>query len=196
MPPSTDFPTIERGGSLMVAWQIKNRTILVVGGGNVAAGRIVHALEADARITLVAPRSGLNAEVTHRISSGEIATYKDKEFEDEDLEGVDLVLAAIDSPEVSTRIWKLCKAKRIPVNVADVPSECDFYFGSMHRDGPLQVMISTNGAAPKLANLIRVHIAKSLPPNTGNGCLNVGKLRRKLRGLAPGPEDGPKRMKW
>ena len=180
----------------MLAWQVKNKALLIVGGGTVAAGRIIHALEADANITLVAPRSGLTAEVAHRIASGEIATYKDREFEEADLEGVYMVLAAIDSPQVSTRICKLCREKRIPVNVADVPSECDFYFGSMHRDGPLQVMISTNGAAPKLANLIRVHIARSLPANTGGGCLNVGKLRRKLRGIAPGPEEGPKRMKW
>lgn len=180
----------------MLAWQGKGKTVLVVGGGHVAAGRIVHALEADAQITLVSPRGGLAPEVAHRIASGEITSYKDKDFEESDLEGVDLCLAAIDSPEASTRIWTLCKERRIPVNVADVPSECDFYFGSIHRDGPLQVMISTNGAAPKLANLIRRHIAKSLPINTGNGCQNVGKLRRKLRGIAPGPEEGSKRMKW
>jgi len=107
-----------------------------------------------------------------------------------------MCLTAIDSPEASSKIWKLCKEKKIPVNVADVPSECDFYFGSQHRDGPLQVMISTNGSAPKLANLIRLRIAESLPSNAGQGCLNVGKLRRKLRSIAPGPSEGPKRMKW
>jgi precorrin-2 dehydrogenase / sirohydrochlorin ferrochelatase len=57
-------------------------------------------------------------------------------------------------------------------------------------------MISTNGAAPKLANLIRLHIAESLPANAGRGCQNVGRLRRKLRAMAPGPAEGPKRMKW
>lgn len=82
------------------------------------------------------------------------------------------------------------------MNVADVPSECDFYFGSQHRDGPLQIMISTNGSAPKLANLIRLRIAESLPWNAGRGCQNVGKLRRKLRIIAPGPAEVTKRMKW
>ena len=107
-----------------------------------------------------------------------------------------MCLTAIDSAEASSQIWKLCKARRIPVNVADVPSECDFYFGSQHRDGQLQIMISTNGSAPKLANLIRLRIAESLPTNAGRGCQNVGKLRRKLRSIAPGRSEGPKRMKW
>ena len=180
----------------MLAWQIKGKNVLIVGGGNVAAGRIVNVLEADALVTLVCPRKGLLTEVAHRVNTGQISHYKDKEFDPSDLDGVDMCLTAIDSPEASSRIWKLCKEKRIPVNVADVPPECDFYFGSQHRDGPLQIMISTNGSAPKLANLIRLHIAESLPENVGRGCLNVGKLRRKLRSIAPGPSEGPKRMKW
>jgi precorrin-2 dehydrogenase / sirohydrochlorin ferrochelatase len=180
----------------MLAWQVKGKNVLIVGGGNVAAGRIVNVLEADANITLVAPRKGLIPEVAYRVDNGQIMTYKDKEFDESDLEGVDMCLTAIDSPEASSHIWKLCKGKKVPVNVADVPPECDFYFGSQHRDGPLQVMISTNGAAPKLANLIRLHIAESLPKNTGRGCQNVGRLRRKLRAIAPGPTEGPKRMKW
>ena len=196
MPVDEDFPPIRSGGSLMLAWQVKGKNVLIVGGGNVAAGRIVNVLEADAIVTLVSPRNGLLPEVAYRVDTGQITHYRDKEFDESDLNGIDMCLTAIDSPDASSRIWKLCKERRIPVNVADVPSECDFYFGSQHRDGPLQIMISTNGSAPKLANLIRLRIAQSLPWNTGRGCQNVGKLRRKLRSLAPGHADGPKRMKW
>jgi precorrin-2 dehydrogenase / sirohydrochlorin ferrochelatase len=196
MPANHDFSPILPGGSLMLAWQVKGRNVLIIGGGNVAAGRIIKVLEANAIVTLVSPRRGLTPEVAHRVNSGQITHYKDREFDESDLDGVDMCLTAIDSSEASTKIWKLCKARRIPVNVADVPSECDFYFGSEHRDGPLQIMISTNGAAPKLANLIRRSIAENLPKNAGEGCLNVGKLRRKLRSVAPGTAEGPQRMKW
>jgi precorrin-2 dehydrogenase/sirohydrochlorin ferrochelatase len=191
-----DFPAIRPGGSLMLAWQVRGKYVLVVGGGNVAAGRILNVLDADAIVTLVSPRKGLVPEVAYRVDRGQIAYYKDKEFDESDLENMNMCLTAIDSPEASTRIWKLCKERRIPVNVADVPPECDFYFGSQHRDGPLQVMISTNGSAPKLSNLLRLKIAESLPKNAGRGCQNVGKLRRKLRRIAPGTAEGPKRMKW
>jgi precorrin-2 dehydrogenase / sirohydrochlorin ferrochelatase len=124
--------------------------------------------------------------------------YHDKKFEPSDLDDADItmVLTAIDDPEASSRIWKLCKEKRIAANIADVPPECDFYFGSVHRDGPLQIMVSTNGNGPKMANIVRRRIAASLPENIGAAITKVGALRKKLRVIAPGEEQGPKRMKW
>lgn len=107
-----------------------------------------------------------------------------------------MVLVAIDDPAASTAIWKLCREKRIPANIADVPSECDFYFGSTHRDGPLQIMVSTNGKGPRLASSIRKFIGGQLPKNVGNAIETIGELRVKLRKLAPNIEDGPKRMAW
>ncbi|KAJ5232108.1 Siroheme synthase domain 3, partial [Penicillium chermesinum] len=191
----TKFPEIQGGGSLILAWQVKGKTVLVVGGGEVAAGRIVHALNADANVTVVCPASGLNEEVAYRVAEKQV-THVDRNFEPADLDHADMVLCAIDDPEASTQVWKLCKEKRIPANIADVPPECDFYFGSMHRDGPLQVMVSTNGNGPKLASLVRKKIAETLPDNMGAAIENVGKLRKKLREVAPNPDEGPKRMKW
>lgn len=107
-----------------------------------------------------------------------------------------MVLTAVDDPEASTQIWKLCKERKISANIADVPPECDFYFGSVHRDGPLQIMVSTNGNGPKLASIVRKQIAATLPNNIGAAIQNVGALRKKLRLVAPDIEEGPKRMQW
>ena len=161
----------------------------------VAAGRILNVLNADAKVTVVSPRSGLNEEVAYRIDTQQV-DYADRKFEASDLDGVDMVLTAVDDPEASTQIYKLCQARRIPANIADVPPECDFYFGSVHRDGPLQIMISTNGNGPKLASIVRKQIAAGLPENIGAAITKVGALRRKLRKIAPAPEEGPKRMQW
>jgi precorrin-2 dehydrogenase/sirohydrochlorin ferrochelatase len=107
-----------------------------------------------------------------------------------------MVLTAVDDPEASSQIWKLCKERKIAANIADVPPECDFYFGSVHRDGPLQIMVSTNGNGPKLANIVRRQIAAGLPKNIGTAVTQVGMLRKKLRKVAPKIEEGPKRMQW
>src|SRR4051812_46164252 len=107
-----------------------------------------------------------------------------------------MVLVAVDDPEASTTIWRLCKERRIPANIADVPPECDFYFGSVHRDGPLQIMVSTNGKGPRLASTIRKFIASKLPRDAGKAIEAVGTLRVKLRQGGPRPEEGPKRMTW
>lgn len=144
---------------------------------------------------MVSPRSGLNKEVAYRVDKGEV-DFVDRKFESSDLDQVDMVLTAIDDPDASTEIWKLCKEKKIAANIADVPPECDFYFGSVHRDGPLQIMVSTNGNGPKLASIVRKQIAATLPSNIGAAIQNVGALRKKLRKVAPGTEEGPKRMQW
>lgn len=155
----------------------------------------MHCLNADAEVHVVCPASGLNDEVSYRVSQGQV-THVDRVFEPSDLDGAAMVLVAIDDPAASTAIWKLCKERRVPANIADVPPECDFYFGSIHRDGPLQVMVSTNGRGPRMAALIRRMIARALPKNTGNAIQAIGELRAKLRETAPNQEDGAKRMKW
>lgn len=160
-----------------------------------AAGRILNCLNADAHVVVVCPASGLNPEVAHRVAEKQI-THVDRLFEPSDLDGAEMVLVAIDDPEASSVIWKLCKEKKVPANIADVPPECDFYFGSVHRDGPLQVMVSTNGKGPRLAALIRRYIANALPKNAGNAIEAIGELRAKLRKVAPDAEESPKRMKW
>ncbi|KAL2000369.1 hypothetical protein VTN02DRAFT_3206 [Thermoascus thermophilus] len=192
---SQSFPEVQGGGSLIIAWQVRDKNVLVVGGGEVAAGRILHALNADAQVTVVCPASGLNDEVAFRVAQKQVR-HIDRHFEPQDLDGADMVLCAVDDPAASTRIWQLCKERRIPANIADVPSECDFYFGSVHRDGPLQIMVSTNGNGPKLASIIRKKIAETLPDNAGAAIENVGKLRKKLRQVAPEVNEGPARMKW
>ncbi|EMD38662.1 hypothetical protein CERSUDRAFT_82937 [Gelatoporia subvermispora B] len=109
-----------------------------------------------------------------------------------------MVLTAIDDVEKSREICAECRTRRIPVNVADIPPSCDFYFGSQIRNGPLQIMISTNGRSPKLANIVRRRIEKSLPEYVGEAIEKVGELRTKLRERAPGVggEVGKRRMRW
>ncbi|KAL9117025.1 MAG: hypothetical protein Q9187_006444, partial [Circinaria calcarea] len=136
-----DFPEIEGGGSLILAWQIRNKRVLVVGGGEVshlrasappcnfigkltetqvAAGRILNVLNADAKVTVVSPRDGLNDEVAYRVEMGQV-DFVDRKFQPSDLDGADMVLTAVDDPEASTQIWKLCKDRKIAANIADVP---------------------------------------------------------------------------
>jgi len=202
-------PPIHPDASLLLAWQLKNRHVLIVGGGAVAAGRLDAVLDASARVTLVSPRDGLDRITAHRIFHDEQAVrerinYIERAFVLDDdirlIDAADMVLTAVDDVALSRQICTLARARNIPVNVADVPPECDFYFGSQIRDGPLQIMISTGGAAPKLSNLIRRRIESALPPPPflGDAIRKVGMLRARLRKRAPGVGGpiGRKRMKW
>ncbi|KAJ2305117.1 uroporphyrin-III C-methyltransferase [Coemansia sp. RSA 2706] len=187
------FRDPQGGGSLIVAWQAKAQPVLVVGGGAVAAGRVFNALEADAQVTVVAPE--LCAELSYRAQQQQIVWHA-REFQDGDLDAASLVLTAISDARESRRIAQLCRARRIPVNAADINDLCDFWFMSTHRDHAVQVAVSTNSKAPRLANRIRRLIAAALPRGTGLAVEQIGRLRRRIREADPRPENSRRRMAW
>ncbi len=186
-------------GSLLIAWQLRDKHALVVGGGQVAASRIQHVLATGAKLTVVSPAQGLNEETRSLIDNNHNnIVFHDRAFLSTDLDNMDMVLTAIDDVELSRHIGASCRTLRIPVNVADDPSYCDFYFGSQIRQGPLQIMVSTNGKSPKLANIIRKKIEESIPKGAGEAIEKVGVLREKLKERAPGVggDVSKRRMKW
>lgn len=161
-------------------------------------------------MTIVAPSDRLHPEVKYRIDTvpSSDLTYVDRDFKgvqpveeggDElRVESFDMVLTAIDSVGLSKTVCIECRRHHIPVNVADVPPECDFYFGSQFRRGPLQVMVSTSGRGPKIAAMLRERLEASLPDDIEQAIDSVGKLRSELRARAPGTGGslGQERMKW
>ena len=186
--------------SLLIAWQLKGKRVLLVGGGDVASGRLESVLAAGATVTLISPRRGLHSKTLGLLQQNpDHILYHDRDFSAvQDLEGADMVLTAIDDTNVSRYIYNLARERHIPVNVADIPPLCDFYFGSQIQRGNLQILISTNGQSPKLANIIKKQIESSLPESVVKAIANVGVLRAKLRERAPGVggDMGKKRMRW
>ncbi|KAF8077851.1 siroheme synthase [Lyophyllum atratum] len=179
------------GGSLLIAWQLKDKHVLIVGGGEVASQRIESILATDAHIAVLSPHNGLNPRTKRFIDAHpDRITYHDRLFAGvEELEGMDMVLTALDDVDLSRDICNMCRKARIPVNAADIPDSCDFYFGSQIRDGPLQIMISTNGNGPKMANLVKKKLQKRA---------FWWELRAQLKVRAPGVGGliGKRRMKW
>ncbi|WFD42481.1 Bifunctional dehydrogenase and ferrochelatase [Malassezia psittaci] len=198
------YPTLEPGGSLLIAWQLRGRRVLLVGGGEVAAGRLVLLKNADAHVTVLCAPEGLGKEMKYRIEVEQVVDkYIPEPYSREEQltcgengEMYDMILTAIDDPEASREICAWSRARHIPVNVADVPPECDFYFGSVIRRGPLQVMVSTGGKGPRLARQIRQRLENAIPSYTGDAIERVGSLRSALRKIAPRPEQSAARMSW
>lgn len=190
------------GGSLLIAWQLKGKKVLIVGGGEVASQRIESISNTDAHITVMSPSEGVLPSTSKFLSQypTRIAfinkAYVDSEATE--LLKYDMVLTAIDDFETSKLICHFCRENRIPVNAADIPELCDFYFGSQIRDGPLQIMVSTNGNGPRLANLVKKKIGQALSGTEGAAIQKVGVLRMKLKERAPGVggDLGKRRMTW
>ncbi|GAA5822534.1 hypothetical protein JCM3770_003568 [Rhodotorula araucariae] len=197
LPEDASYEAPHPSGSLLLAFQTRKLSILLIGGGAVAASRLYHLLCAQpARIVVLAPEDGTSPEVRWRLTSDDPAAVAGRsaigavewrmralehDCVDAEIDGFDMVLTALDDAELSRAVYTACKARRILVNVADVPPECDFYFGSVLRRGALSVMVSTNGKGPRVAARLRRRLEKALPPNAGAAIDNVGLLRAGLR---------------
>ncbi|OCF35654.1 precorrin-2 dehydrogenase/sirohydrochlorin ferrochelatase [Kwoniella heveanensis BCC8398] len=201
---SEDYPPIVQGASLLLALRLANRPILLIGGGLVASQRLYFLLESSAHITLISP-APLHPSIQHRIDDPSTSSqitwlnrpYKGREDEVK-VKGFDLVMTAIDDNDLSKEVCDLCREEKVMVNVADIPPQCDFYFGAQLRKGPLQILISTGGMGPRAGAMIRDIVLEALPDNIEEAVEGVGLLRSDLRKRAPGVggQLGQERMDW
>ena len=134
---------------------LRDRPCLVIGGGAVAERKALSLLEAGAEVTIVSP--ALTPKLHELSDSGKI-TYLQKQYEEQDLSGEFLVIAATDSAEVNTLVASACRKKHVLVNVAAPPEESSFIVPSVVERGDLLIAISTSGASPALAKKIRQDI--------------------------------------
>lgn len=83
---------------------------------------------------------------------------------EEDLEPAPaLVIAAGLQRQETEKISRLCRDRGIPVNAADQPEFCSFYFPSLITRGDLTLSITTGGKSPAAAALLRQRIEKEIP---------------------------------
>ena len=142
-------------GVLPVFLKVRGRRVLLVGGGRVAAAKLRPLLDVGAHVTVVAPT--IVAEVA---SSG--ARILTREFEPQDLDGVCYVVAAAPKT-VNAVVARDATARGLFVNAVDDVENASAYAGAvLHRNG-VTVAISTDGAAPALAGLLREAIDDLLP---------------------------------
>jgi len=129
-----------------------DRPCVVIGGGAVAERKALALLEAGAEVTVISPT--LTEKLLALSASGKIS-HLPKHYEEKDLFGEFLVIAATDSAEVNTRVARECRKKHVLVNAATRPGESNFIVPSVVERGDLLISISTSGASPALARKIR-----------------------------------------
>ncbi|WP_415377584.1 MULTISPECIES: siroheme synthase CysG [Enterobacterales] len=144
--------------------ELKDRPVLVIGAGDVAARKIVLLRRAGARVRLVARE--IAPEIAGQVESGDI-TMLAEEFDEAQIDTVFLVVAATDDAELNQRVFAAADARQRLVNVVDNPPLCSFIFPSIVDRSPLMVAISSSGTAPVLARLLREKIEALLPTNIG-----------------------------
>lgn len=103
-------------------------------------------------------------------------------FSEADLEPPPALVVVADMAwEEKKRISQLCQSRGIPVNVADAPELCSFYFPSLMTSGNLTVAVSTGGKCPGGAAWLRRHLEQHIPDQTEAILEWAGTVRKKLQ---------------
>jgi uroporphyrin-III C-methyltransferase/precorrin-2 dehydrogenase/sirohydrochlorin ferrochelatase len=171
---------------LPIFLDVQGQLCVVVGGGEVASRKVALLREAGARVKVVAPE--LTESLAELRTGGAIA-FREGRFEQEDLAGAHLVVAATGDRGVNEEVSRLARSQRIPVNVVDQPDLCTFVVPSIIDRSPLVAAISTGGAAPVLARLIRARLETLLPASYGRLAALSASLRDKVKAHFPHPPD-------
>lgn len=134
--------------------ECKDRPVLVIGGGHVGAEKVRGLMNAEADITVVAP--ALNEEMQGYKAAGRFK-HIEREYRESDLDAMDwhFVMVATDDGAVNREVREAGNRRRIWVNAADDPPNCDFILPAVVRKGKITLAASTSGASPALARRLR-----------------------------------------
>jgi siroheme synthase-like protein len=147
-------------GYLPLFIDLADRPCAVIGGDELAEKRVRALLDAGAKATIIAPR--LVAGIAEMVRDGWI-DVRERRYIKGDLRGFALAFCT-DLTEDVDAISAEARALDLPVNITDRPQLCSFLAPAVLRRGALQVAISTGGASPALAKLLRGELEEIVGP--------------------------------
>lgn len=162
--------------------KLRGRSVLMVGAGTVAAAKLRGLLGSGARVTVVA--SHASDTVRALGARGELELHE-RPFEEADVAGRLLVIAATNDSAINARIRRCCQERGVLLNAVDDPDNCDFFVPGVVDRGAVQVAISTQGASPALVRVLREEIERVLHPSIGRYAELVAAARSRIRALVP-----------
>ncbi len=158
---------------------IRSRDCLVVGGGEVAARRAALLLDAGANITVMAPR--LSKTLNQWQKEGKIICQDCSFDTDTDISKYRIVIAATDNVEINHLISQKAQACNTPVNTVNNLDDGAFIIPSIVDRDPVQIAISTGGASPVLARLLRGKLESTIPKAYGRLATLAEEFREKVK---------------
>lgn len=156
--------------------------VLLVGAGKVGLEKLTAILgnAPAARVSVVS--TNVTEQVKELAAGYEFVTIEERPFSVSDLEGKDLVIIAVNDKALSQSIRDAARERKILVNAADTPDQCDFYLSSVVQKGSLKIAISTNGKSPTAAKRIKEVLNKALPGELNEVINNLHVVRNRLNG--------------
>lgn len=161
---------------------LKDRFVLIAGGGKVALRKLQKLEPYGASATVVAP------DILPELAALPDVKLRRRAFRPSDLRPRPaLVIAATNDRETNRCISELCRKRHIPVNVADNPALCSFMFPALVQRGDFSAGISTAGASPAAAAHFKNRLSELLPENLEDILCWLKIKRQTLKDSVPQP---------
>ncbi len=160
----------------VISLDLDDRLAVVVGGGGVAASRVVDLRDAGARVRVVAAEvSDELAEVVAaeqaRLGQAAVELHP-RPYAPGDLTGATIAIATREEPAGSPldveAFWAESRERGTLAAVLDDLDHADFAAPALVRSGSLRIAIATAGRAPALAKRLRVHLEQTLGDTAGD----------------------------
>ncbi|WP_075291398.1 siroheme synthase CysG [Pararhizobium arenae] len=191
--PRNEAPArMEALAKLPVFWALENKRCVIVGGSDAAAWKAELLASCGAHVEVFAetlsetfgalltrPPAHASAKLTHR----------PEPWNEQVLAGATLTIGDFEDTDDAAVFFAAARAAGVPVNVIDKPAYCQFQFGSIVNRSPAIIAISTDGAAPILAQAIRRRIETLLPRSLKAWAALAQSVRESVNlWLEPGPQ--------
>jgi siroheme synthase-like protein len=175
-------PKADTNNLFPVFLKLDDLSVLLVGAGNVGLEKLSAMLSNAPAATVRVVALQVSDAVREVADLHENVQIIEKGYDPSDIEGVDLVITAINDPAVSEQIRNDAKARGKLVNAADKPELCDFYLSSVVKKGNLKIAISTNGKSPTIAKRLKEVLTDVMPDQIDEVLENMQVIRNKLSG--------------
>lgn len=159
----------------------KSKTV-IIGGDDEAERKVSELHNAGANLTVISPQ--ISAAMQTWLDQN-IFEWISRDYQEGDLEGAFMVIVAEFSGDTNQRVWQEANRLGILCNVMDDIPHCNFTFGSLVKRGPLNIAVSTSGAAPALAVRLREHFEQKFGPEYEDFLDYMQSIREKMKRLHP-----------
>ncbi len=160
-----------------IFYDLQDRKVVVVGGGEEALRKIRLLLKSTAKIAVIAPA------LHEELKSNPRVMWLATKFAGQLLDGAALVYSA--EPNLNAQVSAEAQKRGIPVNAVDQAEISTFIVPSIVDRDPVVIAIGTEGTAPVLAQGIRAKIDAMLPQELGALAARAAGLRARVANAVP-----------
>ena len=184
LPGTNELPPLHKDGNNLfpVFLKLENLSVLIVGGGYVGMEKLNAVLQNSPKTNVRLVATQISDEIKAFVLKYPTVQLIERSYEASDIDGADIIIAALNDTAVSEQVSIDAKAKGKLVNVADKPELCDFYLSSVVQKGNLKIAISTNGKSPTIAKRVKEVLNETLPAELDDLLNNMQQIRNKLGG--------------